>query len=97
VVKRRPLKVRPWRGASGSGPEVWRKLAEARLRLATASADDLRAIGLDKMPATLDDLKRAYRAAMIKLHPDLGGTDDEAIRASLAYARLKKLFKESDP
>lgn len=83
----------PWRGAPGGGPEVWRKLAEARLGGTQARNEDLDALGLAAMPTDLQGLKTAYRKAMLLAHPDLGGNDDDAIKTSLAYARLLQALK----
>lgn len=94
VKKRRIHKpYPPWRGEPGGGPEVWRRLAGARLGVTTAQSDDLAALGLTVMPKDLQELKRAYRATMLKAHPDLGGNEEDAIKASLAYARILELFK----
>ena len=93
-MAKRPRKpYPPWRGTPGSGPDVWRRLAEARLGPVNAQDADLAALGLTAMPADLQELKTAYRKAMLKAHPDLGGTDDDAIKASLAYARLLQQMK----
>lgn len=93
MSKKRKIKPRrPWPGGAG-GPEVWRKLAEARIGAAHARNDDLSALGLTVMPSDIQDLKRAYRKAMMSAHPDQGGTDEDAIKTSLAYARLLQAMK----
>lgn len=94
-MAKRPRKpYPPWRGEAGGGPDVWRKLAGARLGLNAAVSGDLSALGLTAMPATIEELKRAYRKAMLAAHPDLGGSDEAASKTSLAYARLLKSMEE---
>ena len=87
--------------AEGYGsPEEWMRAAEGmangsagfgRIEGAKSPARttaDLRAIGLDGMPQTKQELLRAFRAAAMTAHPDHGGSN-EAIRAVLeAYQRL---------
>lgn len=41
-----------------------------------------------KQPFTLDELKTAYRAAVKKVHPDLGGTVDNFRAVQLQYENL---------
>jgi hypothetical protein len=50
-------------------------------------ADDLATLGLDQR-ATSDDIKRAWRRAAMKLHPDRGGDHEKFIRAKAAFERL---------
>ena len=94
MVKKRQIKPpRPWAGGGTGGPDVWRKLAEARLGFAAAKNDDLTTLGLAAMPADVSELKKAYRATMLQAHPDLGGSDLGAAKVSLAYGRLLATFK----
>lgn len=93
-MARKPRKpYPPWRGAPSGGPDVWRKLAQARLGGVQAQAEDLAALGLAAMPADIEELKRVYRKVMLAHHPDRGGNVDDAIKASLAYARLLEAMK----
>ncbi len=50
---------------------------------------DLLALGLDRMPSSWDDLRRAYRSAARKAHPDVHGGSREAFLAVAgAFERL---------
>jgi len=50
---------------------------------------DLLALGLDRMPSCWDDLRRAYRSAARKAHPDVHGGSQEAFLAVAgAFERL---------
>jgi hypothetical protein len=50
---------------------------------------DLLALGLDRMPSSWDDLRRAYRSAARKAHPDVHGGSAEAFLAIAgAFERL---------
>lgn len=54
----------------------------------TFQTTDLRALGLDRMPASGRELRSAYRRAAEAAHPDLGGSA-EAFRAiTEAFERL---------
>ena len=50
---------------------------------------DLLALGLDRMPSSWDDLRRAYRSAAREAHPDVHGGSQEAFLAVAgAFDRL---------
>jgi hypothetical protein len=50
---------------------------------------DLHALGLDRMPTSSDDLRRAYRSAARTAHPDAPGGSQEAFLAVAgAFERL---------
>src|SRR3954452_8388444 len=49
---------------------------------------DLMALGLDRMPSTRDELRRAYRRAAKAAHPDVGGSADAFRAVSEAFERL---------
>jgi DnaJ-like protein len=52
---------------------------------------DLLALGLDRMPSSWDDLRRAYRSAARKAHPDVHGGSAEAFLAvAAAFERLSE-------
>ncbi len=52
---------------------------------------DLLALGLDRMPSSWDDLRRAYRSAARKAHPDVhGGTAEAFLAVSAAFERLSE-------
>lgn len=53
------------------------------------SPRDLDRLGLDQMPTASPDLHRAYRLAMLRAHPDCGGSDSGARAVMEAYTRLR--------
>jgi hypothetical protein len=55
---------------------------------------DLTVLGLDRMPPSRDELRRAYRAAAKAAHPDAGGSA-EAFRA--VSEAFEKLARRLDP
>jgi hypothetical protein len=58
----------------------------------TAASPDLTALFLEKMPDSVEALKRAFRNAMMVAHPDHGGTNEQARDVMAAYKRLLKVF-----
>lgn len=50
------------------------------------------ALYLDEMPATFEALKKAFRAAMFKNHPDYGGTNEAARDTMEAFDTLRRKF-----
>ena len=52
----------------------------------------LSTLGLTGVPATEADLKRIYREAIRKAHPDVGGSEEEAARLNAAYDLALNLF-----
>ena len=52
---------------------------------------DLLALGLDRMPSSWDDLRRAYRSAARKAHPDAdGGSAEGFLAVAAAFERLSE-------
>ena len=52
---------------------------------------DLLALGLDRMPSSWDDLRRAYRSAARKAHPDVrGGSEAAFLAVAGAFGRLSE-------
>ena len=94
-MARYPRIKRPWAG--GGGPEVWRRIAQARLGLGRPGTADLAALGLAALPATVQELKRAYRVRMLVVHPDRGGSDDQAAQVTVAFARLLAIIADPMP
>jgi hypothetical protein len=84
--------------AARSAGEAWARMAWG----ATAAGPpatlrrhaDLSALGLDRLPSSPDELRRAYRAAAKAAHPDAGGSA-EAFRA-VAEAS-ERLARRLDP
>ena len=54
---------------------------------------DLAALGLDAMPATEQELKSAFRKALIPAHPDHGGSRQKMEAISAARARVARKMK----
>jgi hypothetical protein len=63
---------------------AWPFWAPASLRT------DLVALGLDRMPSTTDELRRAYRRAVKSAHPDAGGSADAFRAVTEAFGRLSE-------
>lgn len=76
-------------GPKGS-PEQWREAAKKLLDINDENC--LTTLGLSGIPASEADLKKVYRAAIRKAHPDVGGSEDEAARLNAAYELALKLF-----
>ena len=76
-------------GEKGS-PEQWRQAAKAILNVNDENC--LTTLGLAGVPASEADLKTAWRSAIRKAHPDLGGSQDEAARLNAAYELALSLF-----
>ncbi len=66
----------------------WGAFVGAPLAPPPVSHGDLDALGLDAMPADLDSLKRAWREAARRTHPDAGGDAGAFMSARAAYERL---------
>ncbi len=67
----------------------WANLAVAGAAGPPRPHPDLLALGLDRMPPSWDDLRRAYRAAARTAHPDARGGSQEAFLAVAgAFERL---------
>jgi hypothetical protein len=50
-------------------------------------ASDLKVLGLDRMPSSRDELRRAYRRAAKATHPDAGGSADAFRVVTEAFER----------
>lgn len=83
------LKYKTHDGQKGS-PEQWREAAKVILNVNGENC--LSTLGLTGVPATEADLKRIYRDAIRKAHPDVGGSEDEAARINAAYDLALNLF-----
>jgi hypothetical protein len=51
---------------------------------------DLKTLGLDQMPPSVVDLRRAYHRAAKAAHPDAGGSADAFRAVSEAFGRLSR-------
>ena len=76
-------------GSKGS-PDQWRKAAEQIFSI--NSENCLQTLGLSGVPASKDALKLHYRSMIRKVHPDAGGSEDEASRLNAAYDFAMELF-----
>lgn len=81
-------------GERGS-PEKWRQLAEHLRTKVGDVVEACKCLGLTSVP-TPDDLRRAYRTAMMTAHPDRGGSEEAAKEVIKSYRTIKKyLTKET--
>ena len=76
-------------------PDAWKLSAHAMLQGSTP-AQDLATLGVSAGHSEAE-LKRAYKEAMRKAHPDLGGSDADAAKVVDAYTRLAGVFKAGVP
>jgi len=61
--------------------------------LGTVMAQALSVLGLDEEPRTVTQLKRAFKAAAKRHHPDLGGTEEGFRRLVTAYETAMSLLR----
>lgn len=71
-------------------PEQWREAAKVILNVNDENC--LTTLGLTGVPTSEAILKTAWRAAVRLVHPDLGGSEDEAARVNAAYELALALF-----
>jgi hypothetical protein len=77
--------------AARSVNDAWKLLAPGASWSRVASAPvnpDLTILGLNRMPSSEADLRRAYRHAAKTAHPDVGGNADAFRAVSEAFERL---------
>ena len=55
---------------------------------AASRTTDLKALGLDHLPASRGELRSAYRRAAKAAHPDAGGSAEAFLAVSAAFRRL---------
>ncbi len=81
-------------GGGDSARDEARSETKAEPSVDAARARHLAALGLVAMPATLAELKSAYRARLKAVHPDVGAqaSTDDAAAATVAFAELRKQF-----
>lgn len=78
-------------GPAGSA-EQWARQAEKVLK--PHAGGNLEILGLTALPETISDLKKARRKAMLQVHPDLGGSEEEAAKINRAYDELVAQIKD---
>jgi hypothetical protein len=61
--------------------------------LSVADRTALRTLGIDFLPADAQALKSAFRAASLRTHPDVGGSEAAFRAVYAAYERLIRLCK----
>jgi hypothetical protein len=79
--------------AARSLNEMWMLLAPSAPWACGASAPgnpDLTTLGLDRMPSSGADLRRAYHRAAKAAHPNVGGSADAFRAVSEAFGRLSQ-------
>lgn len=84
-----------WRRAAeaiGQGGAAHFHLAAPGAQHSPAEAAALATLGLGGIPDDFPILRSAMRTAMMKAHPDHGGTDDAARQVFDAYALLSKRY-----
>lgn len=83
-------------GSVGEWRSAWESMTgdEARSVVAGSKQTPFALLGLAAPPQSLAELRDAYRARMKSVHPDVGGTDDDA---RLVIAAYKTLLESLDP
>jgi hypothetical protein len=76
---------------SGRGQHDGRSSGDAR-SVPPSAAAALAVLGLT-FPCTMEQIKVAYRKAMLKWHPDVGGTNAQARAVNAAYELVKTHFE----
>lgn len=56
-----------------------------------------RALGLNKMPETMNEIKQVYRKRIKKLHPDVGGDPEEFKKYQELYEEAVSYWKVHNP
>lgn len=79
------------KGKIKGNQRMWESAAKALSPNPTES-DDLQILGLAELPATLRELQKARNSAMLKVHPDRGGSNEQAVQVQEAYENLKRSF-----
>lgn len=78
-------------------PDEWEEIAHKIFGLAKLKTGPINkwldALGLDTMPLNLATLKKAFRAAMLKAHPDMGGSNAAARAVMEAFETLKHRYQ----
>lgn len=76
------------RGETGDRAWFWERVATDSRREASFEAE-LRLLGLDRLPATLAELKLAWKEKLRVCHPDVGGSVATAQEIGAAYETLR--------
>jgi len=88
-------RYKTYEGERGS-PAQW--AAAARQVYQPASGSSLLILGLTGIPASLAELKKARREAMLTAHPDkMGGSEETAKKINQAYEKLVNLIPNTVP
>lgn len=77
-------RYKTYEGERGS-PEQWKASFEKAYAVTALSL-----LGLTELPATIGDLRMVRRRIVAKIHPDLGGTEEQTARVNKAFEDLKK-------
>jgi len=90
----RPEDYKTHEGPRGS-PTDWTRKAK-RITGAVRAHDSkvaksLKTLGLEDIPKSERDLKRAYRKAAIKTHPDQGGSNEAFLEVQAAFEVLSNV------
>ena len=86
-------KYQTHKGAKGNAAK-WKQAAEIFLRQITASDTKiaLRALDMNALPDSLEDLTKIWKNKMRKAHPDKGGSTAQAKEINRAYSVLKTQY-----
>lgn len=88
-------KYRTYQGIPGSR-EVWSEGAQDILAMFQQDqiSEDLKAMRLDKIPSNLATFKKMKKKALLKIHPDMGGSNEEMLAFIGAANRIERIIKK---
>lgn len=91
-------RYKTYEGEAGS-PDQWRAAAAVVApNLDPALVRSLKALGLERLPSTAEELKKAHRQAIRSAHPDLAsGSHDGAASINAAFDHLESLVPKPAP
>jgi len=87
-MKKNPWNPKQFKKSKVKGNQtMWENAAKALT--SDAPTNDLEILGLSAPPNNLRELQKARNAAMLKAHPDRGGSNAQAQAVQEAYENLK--------
>jgi len=61
------------------------------IKIGSTTKSNMKILGLDKFPFSLEELSANYRKLLISHHPDNGGSLEKTQQITIAYSELKNL------
>lgn len=70
-------------------PEMWKEMARKLFSDSPSNEEYLMVLGLSSMPTSKKELQKARNEKLMTVHPDVGGTMEDAQKVNCAYEILK--------